>query len=416
MARILAPLAIWCLFLPLHDHAHALPRPFHPRRFLRAMRRGNRHENWNQTTAEMVIANGYPAETHEVVTQDGYILQLHRIPHGSSSSSSSSSFRPPILLHHCLLCSSSEFVMNTPDRALAYVLADAGYDVWLTNARGNTYSRNHVTLSPDEKAFWQFSWHEMGVYDLPAVIDHVLNVTGETRLKYLGFSMGTTVFWVMLSERPEYAKKVSVMAALGPVAYTQHVRGPLKVMAPFVSMIERSLSLFGQYELMSFGSTMDKLTSMFCNDKIFTSIICRNLLFLIAGPNPDRLNKKYLPVLLAHTPAGTSVHTVTHYLQLVRSGAFGQYNFGRMSNLAHYGSFTPPQYTLSHVTVPVGLFWSSADWLAAPGDVARLQAALPNVVMSMEVQSGDFSHLDFVWASDAKELVYTHVLEFLKAY
>lgn len=306
--------------------------------------------------------------------------------------------------------------MNTPDKALAYVLADAGYDVWLTNARGNTYSRAHVALDPNEKEFWQFSWHEMGVYDLPAVIDHVLEETGLEQLTYLGFSMGTTVFWVMLSERPEYADKVRVMAALGPVAFTQHVQGPLKVMAPFVNMIETSLNMLGRYEMLSFGRIMDQVTSVFCNEKVFTAAICHNLLFLIAGPNPDRLNKKYLPVLLAHTPAGTSVRTVTHYLQLVRSGAFGQYDFGRMSNLAHYGSFTPPHYDLSHVTVPVGLFWSSADWLAAPQDVARLQSLLPNVVLSLEVQDDDFSHLDFVWASDAKELVYTHVLAFLRGY
>ena len=40
----------------------------------------------------------------------------------------------------------------------AYVLADFGYDVWLTNARGNTYSRTHTNLTPDDKEFWMFRY------------------------------------------------------------------------------------------------------------------------------------------------------------------------------------------------------------------------------------------------------------------
>ncbi|KAH7938154.1 hypothetical protein HPB49_020973 [Dermacentor silvarum] len=34
----------------------------------------------------LVGDNGYPLETHEVATDDGYILQMHRIPHGRSGS------------------------------------------------------------------------------------------------------------------------------------------------------------------------------------------------------------------------------------------------------------------------------------------------------------------------------------------
>lgn len=35
-------------------------------------------------------------------------------------------------------------------------MADAGYDVWILNARGNRYSRAHVELDPDLFDFWRF--------------------------------------------------------------------------------------------------------------------------------------------------------------------------------------------------------------------------------------------------------------------
>ena len=39
----------------------------------------------------------------------------------------------------------------------AYMLADRGYDVWLGNARGNTYSRAHVNMTPADPDFWKFT-------------------------------------------------------------------------------------------------------------------------------------------------------------------------------------------------------------------------------------------------------------------
>lgn len=61
----------------------------------------------------------------------------------------------------------------------------------------------------------------MGYYDLPSIIDHMLNVTKEKDIFYIGHSMGSTMFLVMASTRPEYNDKVKFMIALGPVGILQ---------------------------------------------------------------------------------------------------------------------------------------------------------------------------------------------------
>lgn len=84
------------------------------------------------------------------------------------------------------------------------------------------------------------SWHEIGIYDLPAKIDYILEETGQSRIFYIGHSQGTTSFFVMASELPEYNEKIRLMVALAPVAYMSNLGNPfLKV----ISSLETGLNV-----------------------------------------------------------------------------------------------------------------------------------------------------------------------------
>ena len=127
-------------------------------------------------------------------------------------------------------------VSNGTYGVAAYILHRLGYDVWMGNFRGNRYSRTHRdkrNMDPDRnvRQFWDFSFHEKGVYDVPATIDYILERTGHQDLLYVGHSMGTTAFFVMLSERPAYNLKVRAMSALAPVSFMTQVGGGRRLAA-----------------------------------------------------------------------------------------------------------------------------------------------------------------------------------------
>lgn len=123
-----------------------------------------------------------------------------------------------------------------------------GYDVWITNARGNDYSTGHVKYNrygsrEDRKKYWNFSWHEIGKYDLPATIDYVLKRSNHSRVHYVGHSQGTTAFFVMASERPEYNDKILLMTAMAPPVYMAHVSNELlQLNVRYLNQIEVSLA------------------------------------------------------------------------------------------------------------------------------------------------------------------------------
>lgn len=82
------------------------------------------------------------------------------------------------------------------------------------------------------------SWDQNGKYDIPAMIDHIIASTGQSKIHYVGHSMGTTGVMVTMIERPEYQEKIIMANLLAPVAYVEHMTSPLRFLAPFADSIE----------------------------------------------------------------------------------------------------------------------------------------------------------------------------------
>ena len=235
---------------------------------------------------------GLDAETYEVMTEDGFVIELIHLynpkeyprtspsqrSHGapvvfpkpfdrdpcsdSSGATSSSSTNPsrrckyPVLLMHGLLQSSGAYCAND-DSSLAFYLCKSGYDVWLGNNRCG-FNPRHQLLKPTDPRMWNWNIRQMGVMDLPALVSRVLSETRFPKLGLICHSQGTTETFVALAkeQRPELGERISVFCALAPAVYA----GPLigKMYLKFMRIISPGMFriMFGIHSFIPFMMTM----------------------------------------------------------------------------------------------------------------------------------------------------------------
>ncbi|KAH8368276.1 hypothetical protein KR084_009253 [Drosophila pseudotakahashii] len=234
-------------------------------------------------TAALIQKYGYPSETHFANTVDGYKLCLHRIPRPGAT---------PVMLVHGLMASSASWVQFGPASGLAYILYRKGFDVWMLNTRGNVYSEERGTDRQSDKDFWDFSFHEIGIYDIPAAIDLILRQTSQPSIQYIGHSQGSTVFFVMSSAKPEYATKVKLMQSLSPTVFMQGARSPLlKFMGLFKGGFKMLLNLLGGYKISLKTKLIKQFRQNICSGSLLTSRICAIFEFVLCGFNWQSFNK-----------------------------------------------------------------------------------------------------------------------------
>jgi pimeloyl-ACP methyl ester carboxylesterase len=221
---------------------------------------------------------GYTSETRNVTTEDGYILTVYCLFNSTARNSTLN----PVIAWHGLMDASHTFVLNYPNQSLGFLLADMGYYVCLPNARGNGFSQGYVNNSRNANLlvskYWQFSWDEIAEFDVPAVIDSVLQWTGKSKVIYVGHSQGSTIMFALLSSKPAYNEKISIFAALAPVAYLKHTESPLYV---YASMIDYFLEFFYGGQFLPHTGLETLLEFLGCT--LPTEALCENLLFYLFG-------------------------------------------------------------------------------------------------------------------------------------
>ncbi|XP_054818021.1 triacylglycerol lipase 2-like [Prosopis cineraria] len=355
----------------------------------------------------MVETQGYTCEEHKVTTKDGYILSLQRIPEGRSGKKAD---KPPVLLQHGLFVDAVSWLLSSPDESLAFILSDNGFDVWLGNTRGTRYSSAHTSLSPIDRAYWEWSWEELSSYDLHALVHYVYNHTGQ-KIYYTGHSQGTVIALAAFSQK-ELVNIIRSAALLSPIAHLNHIPSPLLQFAAN-AFLANALYWLNLREFLPRSQEAAQLLEVFCT---VTGIDCSNILTLLTGPNCC-FNSTTLEVLLFRDLQPTATMNLIHYSQMVRTGRIAKYDYGNpIQNNQHYGQSRPPVYDMTSIPndLPLFLSYGKNDILSDVGGVQVLLDELKNHDQDklMVVFNEDYAHADFILANNAKEVVYEPLMTF----
>ncbi|KAL0450788.1 UNVERIFIED_CONTAM: Triacylglycerol lipase 2 [Sesamum latifolium] len=321
-----------------------------------------------------VTINGYKCQEFDVTTDDGYILSVLRIPEGRTGGGGAN--RPPVLLQHGLLVDGMSWLMNPPEESLALILADNGFDVWISNVRGTQFSRRHLTLDPTNS--------------------------------------GTLMAMISLSEG-EF-DKVKSAALLCPIAYINHITSPLALVAARAFLGE-ILQTYGPAEFNPRGEAEATFIESLC---AYPGVNCYNFIPAFTGNNCC-LNASTAEAFVKHNPQPTSTKNLVHFSQAVRSGVVSKFDYGNAyANTEHYGVPIPPVHDLSKIRhdFPLYVGYGGQDALSDVPDVLRLLDVLkPHEQDKIKVQYVEqYGHVDFIMGVDAKDLVYGQILEFFRAH
>jgi len=299
--------------------------------------------------------------------------------------------------------------MNTRYEGLPYWLADAGFDVWLGNNRGNGQSMKHKTLKPADKAFWDFTFDDMGTFDLPAQLDYVLQKTGAKQLTYIGHSQGTIQAFIGF-QNPAVAAKVNLFIALAPVAWLSNTgSAALKNFAAL--KVDEILAALGMNEF-GLPDFIQALLPPLCEKN---NTLCFEFVADLMGPT-THFNISRLPYYVRYFPAPSSVKNLGHWLQQVRSPVFQKYDYGTAAaNQKHYNQSTPPQWDVTKIptSLKIALISGQNDYLGDPTDVAKLASKLNPASLVFRKEYPTYAHADFILGFDAYRIVFPDLLKLI---
>ncbi|KAL5722220.1 hypothetical protein ACHQM5_005766 [Ranunculus cassubicifolius] len=384
------------------------------------------HQSLNtdaRTCKDVITELGYPYEAISVVTSDGYVLLLERIPRRDA--------RKAVYLQHGIMDSSMGWVSNGVVGSPAFAAFDQGYDVFLGNFRG-LVSREHIDKNISSRQYWTYSINEHGTQDIPAMIEMIHQVkTSELKdtqpdleekskdeqpykLCAICHSLGgaAILMYVITQRIEEKPHRLSRLILLSPAGFHDDSNLMFTVVEYVFLLVGPLLAPFmpGLYiPTRFFRMLMNKLARDFQNYPAVGGLVQTLMSYGVGGDSSNWVGVMGLPHYNMNDMPGVSFYVALHLAQMKRAGKFVMYDYGRaMTNMEVYGQPHPLDlgefYGL--IDIPVDLVAGHKDKVIRPSMVRKHYNLMKNGGVDVDYKEFEYAHLDFTFSHREELLSY----------
>lgn len=291
----------------------------------------------------------YVYSEKSVTTSDGYILTVFRVGltpelQAKLSDKRKANLKRPAILMHGMAGHPYQWISNTAKTSVGYYMVEQGFDVWLPGPRGFEYSRGHTNKNIKKSDYFNYSWAESGLYDVPAIYKMIQDLYKNPNQKiiYMAHSRGTTMFFVSLLDptTTEYiSKNTERFFAFAPIVYLTHIGN-------------KAAQIFSPLQGLAVPLATLIKADWVCGDG--------------CGKNPS----------------GSCVHDALHFGQQIdgtgppwdRKPIFRKFDWG-LGNLFVYKQLSPPEWDLGKYpkSVPTTMQTNEKDDMSTPENVKELR-------------------------------------------
>ncbi|XP_062116967.1 uncharacterized protein LOC133830881 isoform X2 [Humulus lupulus] len=376
-----------------------------------------------RTCQDVITELGYPYEAIHVITNDGYVLLLERIPRRDS--------KKAVYLQHGILDSSMGWVSNGVVGSPAFAAFDQGYDVFLGNFRG-LVSREHVDKNISLRQYWRYSINEHATEDIPAMIEKIHEVKmAELKLSQpvreeetshdqpyklcaVSHSLGgaAMLMYLITQKIREKLHRLSRLILLSPAGFHDDSTLVFTVVEHIFLLLAPLLEPFvpGFYiPTRFFRMLLNKLARDFHNYPAVGGLVQTLMSYVVGGDSSNWVGVLGLPHYNMNDMPGVSFHVALHLAQMKRSGRFRMFDYGSASaNTELYGSPEPldlGEY-YSFIDIPVDLVAGRKDKVIRPSMVRKHYKLMKDSGVNVSYNEFEYAHLDFTFSHREELLAY----------